>query len=276
MKILIQPVSLNNLYELEEKKIDGFIIGLKNYSIFQNLKLDIKEIKEIKTNKEIFISINKLIYNDELDTLKNNLIELSKLNIKGIIFEDIAIYNINKNLNLNLNLIWNQNHLVTNSFTCNYWKEKGCIGALLSTELMIDDFIKIKKETNMIIMVNIYGHIPMFESSRELITNYNIHNRNNKKYNLNYIYEKERNRFFPIYEENHNTFICEDILNGINYVTKIKENNIDYIIINGLLHNDKDFNKIVDKYINATHNNIIEKENNFTGFLFKESIYKVK
>ena len=177
---------------------------------------------------------------------------------------------------MNLNLIWNQNHLVTNSFTCNYWKEKGCIGALLSTELMIDDFIKIKKETNMIIMVNIYGHIPMFESSRELITNYNIHNRNNKKYNLNYIYEKERNRFFPIYEENHNTFICEDILNGINYVTKIKENNIDYIIINGLLHNDKDFNKIVDKYINATHNNIIEKENNFTGFLFKESIYKVK
>lgn len=276
MKILIQPVSLNNLYELEEKKIDGFIIGLKNYSIFQNLKLDIKEIKEIKTNKEIFISINKLIYNDELDTLKNNLIELSKLNIKGIIFEDIAIYNINKNLNLNLNLIWNQNHLVTNGFTCNYWKEKGCIGALLSTELMIDDFIKIKKETNMIIMVNIYGHIPMFESSRELITNYNIHNRNNKKYNLNYIYEKERNKFFPIYEENHNTFICEDILNGINYVTEIKENNIDYIIINGLLHNDKDFNKIVDKYINTTHNNIIEKENNFTGFLFKESIYKVK
>ena len=59
-------------------------------------------------------------------------------------------------------------------------------------------------------------------------------------------------------------------------MTKIKENNIDYIIINGLLHNDKDFNKIVDKYINATHNNIIEKENNFTGFLFKESIYKVK
>lgn len=276
MKILVQPVSKKNMYQLDDKDIDGFIIGLKNFSIFQNLKLDINEIKKLNLKKEVYISINKLIHNDELDLLKKYLIELSKLNIKGILFEDISIYNINNNLKLNLNLIWNQNHLPTNSYTCNYWKEKGCNGALLSTELMINDFIKIKRDTGMIIMVYIYGYIPIFESSRELITNYKLHIKNNNIDNFNYLYEKERNKFYPIYEENNNTFICEEILNGINYINELKKNNIDYIVLNGLLHTENSFNIIVDKYIYALKNNIIYNENNFSGFLFKESIYKVK
>lgn len=272
MKILVNPIDIEHIKYLNKKDIGGYIIGLKNYSIFQNLKLNIEEIKNIDTDKEIYISINKPIHNNEIDDIKNILKELSKMKINGILYEDIAIYNINKNTNLNLNLILATMHIPTNSVTCNYWKDKGVKGALLSTELMYTDFIKIKKDTNMIIMVYLYGYVPIFESKRELITSYMKHINKDKTDNIYYMYEKERRKYYPIYEEENNTFITEDILNGISVLNELEKNNIDYIILNSLMHNKENFNKIVDEYINRK----ILKKDVFTGFLYKESIFKVK
>ncbi len=134
MKILVEPLSLEHLYSLDKKDIGGFIVGINKYSIFQSLKLDVDDIKNIKTNKELYVFINKPIHNNELDEIKNILISLSKMNITGVLFEDISIFKINSDLNLGLNLIWASNHLPTNSYSCNYWNKKGCAGALLSTE----------------------------------------------------------------------------------------------------------------------------------------------
>ncbi len=274
MKILVEPLNLHHLYELDKKNIGGFIVGIEGFSIFQSLKLDIDDIKNINTNKELYVFINKPIHNDELDSIKNILISLSKMNISGILFEDICIYKLNKDLNLNLNLIWASNHLPTNSYSCNYWNKKGCTGALLSTELMVSDFISIKKSTNMNIFVYLYGYIPIFESSRTLITNYLKHINKECNSNKYYMYEKISNRYYPIYEEYGNTFITEDVLNGINVVNELKD--IDYIILNSLMHKEEDFNKVVDEYIEALNGKIFDKKDVFTGFLFKESIFKVK
>ena len=276
MKILVEPISLEHLYSLDKKDIGGFIVGINKYSIFQNLKLSIDEIKKIKTNKELYVSINKPIHNSELDEIKSILIELSKTNITGVLFEDISIYKLNKDLDLNLNLIWASNHLPTNSYSCNYWNKKGCSGALLSTELMVTDFIDIKKGTNMNIFVYLYGYIPIFESSRTLITNYLKHINKESNSNKYYMHEKISNKYYPIYEEYDNTFITEDILNGINVVDTLKDNNIDYIILNSLMHEEDDFNKVVDEYIDVLNGKKIDKKDVFTGFLFKESIFKVK
>jgi len=276
MKILVEPLSLEHLYLLDKKNIGGFIVGIDKYSIFQSLKLSIDEISNLKTDKELYISINKPIHNNELNEIRNILISLSKLNIKGVLFEDIAIYKINKDLNLNLNLVWASNHLPTNSKTCNYWKDKGCSGAVLSTELMLTDYINIKKNTNMDIMVYLYGYIPIFESARTLITNYLKHINKKSDSKLFYMYENKSNKYYPIYEEYDNTFITEDILNGINVVKDLKDNNIDYIILNSLMHEEDDFNKVLDEYIDALDGEIFDKKDVFTGFLFKESIFKVK
>ncbi|HOO68052.1 MAG TPA: U32 family peptidase [Bacilli bacterium] len=271
-KILVQPINKKHIKYLNNTSIDGYIIGLKNYSIFQSLKLSIKDINKLNiNNKKLYISINKPIYNNEIDDTKKQLIEISKLNITGVLFEDISIYNINKNMNLKLNLIWNQMHLPTNSLSCSYWNNKGIKGALLSTELMVDDFIKIKKDTNMIIMVYLYGYIPMFESSRTLLTNYFKYIKRFKLNKLYYLYEKVTNKYYKIYEEYNNTYILGDILNGINYLDKIKSNNIDYIVLNGVFIKEKEFNRVLNDYINNK-----KDDNVYTGFLNKESIFKVK
>ena len=50
----------------------------------------------------------------------------------------------------------------------------------------------------------------------------------------------------------------------------------DYIILNGLMRNDVDFNNIIDEYLEAQGGYVFDKKDLFTGFLFKESIYRVK
>ena len=53
-------------------------------------------------------------------------------------------------------------------------------------------------------------------------------------------------------------------------------NDIDYIILNSLMHKENDFNIVVDEYIEALNGKYFNKKDVFTGFLFKESIFKVK
>ncbi len=274
-KLLLIPINKGNFIDLNNKNIDGFIIGLKDYSVFTSYDITIEEIKEILklTNKEIYISITKPLFVKDIEKIRPIIKELSKLNINGIIYDDIGLLNVAKDYNIKL--IWNQLHLVTNYETCNYWQKKGIDGSILSTELMLEDFINIKKNTSLSIFVYIYGYLPMFESSRELLSNYFKYMNSNMKNDYYYLYEKERDKYYPIYEHNNNTYVLEDIIDGIEEVNILKENKIDYIILNGLNHEEMIFNNIVDSYIEALAGKTTRKSNN-KGFLYKETIYKVK
>lgn len=264
---------------IHNENVDGFIVGLQNYSVFFGCELSIKEIKDITdSGKKIFVAVNKVIYNSDIDDLKKKLTLLSKMDIEGILFEDLSVLNINNTLKLNLKLVWNQMHLATNYLTTNYYYKKGVKTTFLSPELRLEDYINIKSNTDSKIMVYLYGRMPMFYSSRTLITNYFKYINMNKIDDLYYLYEQERNKYYPIYEHNNETFILDDIINGIKEVRVLKENYIDYIVINGLLHDEETFDFIVDSYIKA-----LNGENTYslfgtvnTGFLYKETIYKVK
>ena len=54
---------------------DGFFIGIKDYSYGFNNLIDINELKDYiglikESNKEVFITFNRLYYNDEINNLK--------------------------------------------------------------------------------------------------------------------------------------------------------------------------------------------------------------
>lgn len=276
--ILICPIDEKNYIELNNKEVDGFIIGLKNYSVYLGFKLDIQEIEKLE-NRNFFVAINKPLYNKDIPYIKEALISLSKMNILGILFEDISIVNMNIELNLNLNLVWAQIHLPTNYHTCNFWYKEGIKTGLLSTEITLENLKIIKDNTNMKLMVYIYGYLPMFESSRELLTNFFIHKKDKIKDKLYYIYEEERNKYYLIYEENNETYILDSILNGLKESIELKDHGMDYFLLNGLFQEYDEFNYVIDEYIDVLkYNKPIDSKylNTEKGFLYKDSIYRVK
>ena len=175
-KLIVMPNSINMIKELVSE-VDGFIVGLEHFSVNIPIELSIKEIKELsillnKYNKQLFVSVNKNIHNNELDVLKETLLALDCLDIDGIMYYDIAIVNLKEKLSLKKELVWHQEHLATNYATCNFWNEYGATSTYLSGDITLQEILDIKENASSKLFVTMFGYLPMFASFRHLIKNY--------------------------------------------------------------------------------------------------------
>lgn len=261
--------------------VDAYLLGIKDLSVNMPIYFTLEEIKNIKSDKEIFISLNKNMHSSDLKLLEETLIELSKLNIKGIFFYDIGVLNIVKRLNLNIPLVWAQEHMTTNYETINFWYNEGVEYTQISEEIKEEEIINIKHNTKSKLIVPILGYFPMFVSRRHLKENYlnEFSLKDNSK--INYI-EKE-GKIYPIVDENVTTVYTSSYLNGIKEFLNFKKENIEYVLINGFLLKEED--KIINMFKTVTNENLEEYNNEIsnildnnidTFFLHKDSIYKVK
>lgn len=284
-KLLVIPSNLKILEEINNY-CDGLIIGVENFSVNTPLKLSLNEIKNVvekySNSKDIFVSVNKNIHNEEINKLIEVLQFLDSLSIKGIIYYDIAVVELKKKLDLKSDLVWNQEHLTTNYATCNFWQKFGVDYAYLSSDITLHEICDIKKNTSVKLLVTVFGYLPMFASYRHLVNNYL------KTFSLpegsGYEIEKE-GKSYKIIDNNLGSFVYSDsILNGISEYLQLRNNNIDYLVLNSFQIDDTDFTKIVKLFANANEKNVneyskqIEKmyPNSDRGFFYKETVYKVK
>lgn len=261
---------INNINQANniQNYVDAYLLPIQDLSINYTNEFSIDDIKPIKSlNKEVFVILNKNIHNDELNKLEKALKQIEKLNINGIIFYDIAIVNLKNKLNLKTPLVWAQEHLTTNYGTVNYWYEKGAQYAYLSSELTKREIDEIKSNTKAKLFVNIFGYIPMFTSRRHLVKNYLDTFNLNSKSNIHKL-EKEGKTYKITDAERGTTVYSNYILNA----TNTDFSNIDYLVFNSNLIDVEKFKQVLKNYKN-------KKENSFpkeTGFLYQETIYKVK
>lgn len=280
MKLVLIPKSKEEILKTNDL-VDGFIIGIENLSTNLPNYFDLNELKEIlkQTNKEIFVSLNKNMHSTDLAILKETLLELEKLNIKGILYYDVSLVNIKQELNLKKDLVWNGEHLVTNSLSIEFWYQEGVNYAYLSSDITKEEILKIKQESKSTLMMNVFGYVPIFTSYRHLIKNYiKTFNLNNDS-GINYI-EKEGKKY-PIVDSINTTVYSNNILNTLDEFLDLKD--IEYGVINSFnIDNDK-LIKVINLFKNINENNkndileIINKlfNNIDNGFLKKETIYKV-
>lgn len=268
------------------KGAKALLFGLKELSTY-DITITLEELKNYQ-DKEIYLSLDKNMFNEDLPYLTKILTNIDKYNIKGIFFYDLAVLNIANKLNIKTPLIWNQNFLVTNYKTINFYAKDNIKGAVLSSEITINEIEEIAKNTKIDLYLNIFGYQLMAISKRHLITNYFKHIEEENTKDINYMIEK--NNKYPIIEnETCTKFLTKDILNGIKYINKLKEIGIKYIILDNTLIENKQYEKIAKIYEEAVNNNLSEKElltkekeikNIISGtdtlFLNKKTIYKVK
>lgn len=286
---------MNLLVSLNSKVVDdyldytnSFIIGLKDYSI-NYLEFTLEEIKDLlkkETNIELFISINKNIFNDEIKDLEKILCELNKLPIKGILFYDLAVLSIVKRLSLKIPLCWHQTHMVTNYNTCNYYKEKGCTYAYLSSEITSDEIEEIANNCDLSFMTLFMGHPIVSHSKRMLLSNY-FANYNYEKEDKDYLIKSKDSANYYIKEtKNGTSIIYGNIVNGSKYLIELK-NDIDYAVLDEqYIDHGKFINilRLFKKILNEKDEKMIEEYlfeieqmiGNDTGFFAKKTIYMVK
>lgn len=268
------------------KDAKSILFGLKGLSTYDNL-VTLKQL-EIYKDKNIYLALDKNIFNEDLSLLEEVLTKIDNYNIKGIIFYDLAVLSISKRLGIKTPLIWGQNFLVTNYKTCDFYEKQNVKKAIVSAEITIDEIEEIAKNTNLELLVNVFGYRLMAISKRKLVTNYfdYLDEKNDKK--INYIIEK--NDKYPIIENDIGTKIyTKDVLCGIRYLKRLKEAGVKYIILEDTFLKDDEFDKVrkvfetvINKDLNEEE--LLKEENKIKEiipnisllFLNKKTIYKVK
>ena len=262
---------------------NAILVGLKDMSVNMPDYFTLDEIKKIKNickekNIEVFVALNKNMHTKDLEPLNNVLSTIDNLEINGIFYYDISLVKYKEELKFNTPLVWSQEHLTTNYATMNYWYSKDIKYTYVSSEITLDEIEMINKESNMNLIVPIFGYLPMFVSKRNLVNNYKDYF-NLKDESFNYELEKE-DRKYPIDNNNLGTVVySSSILNGLLEFEKLGNLNISYVTLNSYrIPNDK-FIQVASLFYKREYRSD-EIDNMFSntdkGFLYKETIYRVK
>ena len=284
MKLLVSLGSKN--IEDYLNYTNSFILGIKDFSV-NYLEFSIDEIKELLEkykNIELFVALNKNIFNPELDNLEKTLLELDKLNLKGILFYDLAVLSIHERLNLKTPLVFHQTHMVTNYNTCNLYYDKGCEYSVTSNEITSLEISEIKDKTKQKLMTMFLGMPIVSHSRRSLLSNY-LEYKNLKKEKENYVIKSGDSPEYIIRENGNKetSIIYKNIINGSEPMMELK-GKIEYGILNEFLMDHELFMKLLPLFSKLNKDVDVEKNRKLikeligedTGFFYKKTIYKVK
>ena len=252
-KILI---NINNISELDDYKkvgITNFLFAVKGLSIGYT-SFDIDNIPD-----NSYLLVNRVFDTKGIDDFKSIIPKLNRF--KGVIFEDIGVFNLLKDSNIEL--IWSQAHFVTNYSSINNYLNLGCSSCVISNELTFDEIKDIVDKANKQVVFNVFGKNMIMYSRRSLVSNFNNYANID---NYNDVNIKEKNVNFHLKEDTYGTAVFNnEYFNYINILPKLNSDNILYYLIYNL---DLPTNEIID-IING-------KEYGNDGFLNKKTTYKMK
>lgn len=259
--ILIYVDDINHIDDYRKAGVAAFLFGLEGYCVGYNT-YSLEEIKKQSVSNK-YIILNRMLDCKDIDNLRNIISDFT--GIKGIVFEDIGVYNMVKDLELDLELILFQNHFATNTKSVNFWLNR-LDSIFISNEITIDEIKNILNSVSKDVVLHLYGYNQVMYSRRLLLTNwseeFNIPNKN-----TNIIEDRATKVKFRAMENEFGTVMYSDkIFNG-------KElfglNNVKYFYVNTML---VEHNQIMEFLNNFDFN----RENENDGFLHKETIYKLK
>jgi len=279
MKLLVIPNKISDVDKLILESISGIILPIDKLSasVFEKVKEEeleeyIKKIKE--KNLEVFLLVNKMIHNEDLEYLERFISKVDNFQANGLMFYDFGVLNVANRYKIKTPLIINQNHLNASIYSHNFFEKKSIFGSVITPEITIEEILEIRNNTGLKLFINIYGHLPISHSRRYVATNY-----------LNHLNKKSDNKIFKIKNLNEELLVFEDsegttiftneILASYNELKVFDSNNIEYGIMNGFNIPINELINEINKYNRCLNDETII-DDYYKGFFYEKTIYKVK
>lgn len=251
-ELLVSAGSFASVVPLIEAGADALSIGEARYGLRNAGAFTIEEIEQTvaiahERGVKVYVNVNTLLHNEELDELDDFLLHLDKIGVDAIVFGDPSVLITARELTPNLKLHWSMEMLSTNFDTISYWASKGASRAVLARELTIDETIENRENSPIEIQAQVHGATCIFQSRRDLVSAYfgyqgrDIEQESTGMERKLFIKEEKRHTInYPVYEDKHGThiFSAEDIcmIDGLeDFVT----GGIDSLKIEGVLKPDE-------------------------------------
>lgn len=268
MKLIVSANSIQHLNQLLNKNINGVILSIDKLAVNDSFYISVDDLDKIDfKDKEVFVSLNKLMHNSDLELLKEVMHKLKDKNVR-ILFYDMAVYQIAKEYDMISKLVICQDHLNASVLSNKFYLDKGIKASYITSDITKDELLEIKEKSGMEIFFLGYGYAPIFYSRRYLISNYlkYIGEKKGKDYKI----VSDTDKVYPINEEEFGTTIyTSKPINLINYLDELQK--IDYLVLKSNQIDNDEFDKMVLKFINHEH-----VEDDYIGFFNTKTIYRVK
>lgn len=157
---------------------DACYIGGKDYSLRANANnFSTNEIKEAVSfahnlGKKIYVTLNIIFHNEDLEGVTKYLKELSKANVDAVIISDVFLIDIIKKETPNLKIFLSTQDSVTNKESVKYFMNKGVSRVVLARELTKDEIKEIYEETKCELEIFLHGAMCTSYSGRCVLSNY--------------------------------------------------------------------------------------------------------
>ncbi|MBQ2872799.1 MAG: U32 family peptidase [Bacilli bacterium] len=268
-KLIVTANSYEHMDLLLDKDIYGIMLYIDRLSVNSSFYVNIEDIEKIDfKGKKIFVVMNKIMHNNDLDMVREVLSKLKDKEYK-ILFYDMGVYNIAKELNIVNKLVIYQDHLNASIASNKFYYDLGIKGSYITSDITGEELLEINKSLDMDIYFLGYGFAPIFYSRRYLVKNY-LKFINKEELDGSYTITSDTGVVYPIDEEKYGTAIYSPRpINLINYLDYL--DSISYIVMNSNLIDDDEFNLMVDKFINRD-----KIDSTYLGFFNVKTIYKVK
>ena len=268
-KLIVTINSFEQLYELLDKDVYGVMLYIEKLSVNSSFYVNIDELSKIDfKNKKIFLVMNKIMHNIDLDFVRGTLSKLKSMDVK-VLFYDIGVYNIAKDLDMIDKLVIYQDHLNASVQSNRFYYDLGIRGSYISSDITGEELLEIKNDNKMEVYFTVYGYVPIFYSRRYLIKNY-LKFIGKEEFDGKYSIINDMGDEYPISEEEYGTTIYS--VKPVNLINCLDElDKIDYLVMNSNGIDNDEFSKMVDSFINR------DKLNDcYLGFYNIKTIFRVK
>lgn len=182
-KVIKKPELLAPAGDLDRLKIafmygaDAVYIGGPMFGLRANTtNFTIDEIKEAtkfahKLGKKVYVTVNIILHNQELEILESYLKELEGANVDAIIVSDPAVLDAaRKYTKLEIHLSTQQSTL--NKEAAEFWKEQGVTRLVMARETSYEDLRDIKNNVDIELETFIHGAMCAGVSGRCVLSNF--------------------------------------------------------------------------------------------------------
>ncbi|MGL4392433.1 MAG: peptidase U32 family protein [Fusobacteriaceae bacterium] len=251
---------------------DVFVGGKILSMNFGNQKFSDEELIEAvnvvkKNSKKIFVTLNAVPQNEDLEILPEYLKFLEKIKIDGVIISDMGIFQCVRDES-NLKIIIQTHSSNTNFHSVQMWKNLGASRIILDRDISLEEILEIRsKVPDIELEVFVHGNILLAISGRSILSNYmtkknltfnsssNLNldsNLKNQKNSYSIIEETRPNEHMPIFEDEYGTYIFgARELCTIEIINKILALGINSVRIESVLKSSEDLKEIISVYKEA-------------------------
>ena len=169
--------------DLERLKIaylygaDAVYVGGRDYSLRANAtNFSIEELKEAasyahRLNKKLYVTVNIVFHNEDLDGLKEYLEKLASINIDAVIVSDPCVIKLINDNNIPLEIHLSTQESTLNDYHASLMKRHNVKRIVLAREADINTIKQIKASTNLDLEAFIHGAMCVSFSGRCVLSN---------------------------------------------------------------------------------------------------------